>query len=237
MREGSSSHTSPPRVPFDSPLGERGHQRRRCFGGRRDRPGKVDHQRDLAVVAKPPLHEVVVQQQRRLARSRRALERRREDPDDDPAAAEVRQHVARREGALLRVELVAALRAARVSPRDPGPPRARPPSRRPRTVRRRSPRAWRPDRSTGRSPGRTRTPGLTMSRYGCRTARGNGSSEHDVELRETEHERVALIDQHDLDVAPELLRQPGRQLQTTEPGAENQNSHQATLSRRARTFD
>ena len=46
----------------------------------------------------------------------------------------------------------------------------------------------------------------------------NGSPEHDVQLREPEHERVALIDQNDLDAVPELTRQSARELQPAEPG-------------------
>jgi hypothetical protein len=51
-----------------------------------------------------------MQQQRRLARSRRTLTRRGEDPDNHAAAPEARQHIARREGAIDRVELVSCLR-------------------------------------------------------------------------------------------------------------------------------
>ena len=50
---------------------------------------------------------------------------------------------------------------------------------------------------------------------------GSRSPEHHVELREPEHERVALIDQNELDLVSELLRQPGRQLEAPEPGAEH----------------
>ena len=46
----------------------------------------------------------------------------------------------------------------------------------------------------------------------------NGSAEHHVELGEPEHERVALIDQNDLDAVPELIRQSARELQPAKPG-------------------
>ena len=47
--------------------------------------------------------------------------------------------------------------------------------------------------------------------------------EHHVELREPEDEGVALVDQRDLNVVPELVGQPGRQLEAAEPGPEDQN--------------
>src|SRR5262245_24833047 len=48
--------------------------------------------------------------------------------------------------------------------------------------------------------------------------------EHDVELREAEDERIALVDEHDLDGVAERLGKNRRQLQATEAGAENNHS-------------
>jgi hypothetical protein len=48
--------------------------------------------------------------------------------------------------------------------------------------------------------------------------------EHHVELRESEDERVGLVDQCDVNVGTEALGQPGGQFQTAEPGAEDYDS-------------
>ena len=54
--------------------------------------------------------------------------------------------------------------------------------------------------------------------------------EHHVQLRETEDERVALVDESDLDVVAEILGEPGRELQAAEPGSEDQNSGRHVLA-------
>ena len=54
--------------------------------------------------------------------------------------------------------------------------------------------------------------------------------EHHVQLRETEDERVALVDESDLDVVTEILGEPGRELQAAEPGSEDQNSGRHVLA-------
>ena len=86
-------------------------------------------------------------------------------------------------------------RPGRAWPTGGGRRRARPPSGRPRTCRRRSRPASPPGRSTGSSAWTKRTPGLTRSAYGWATCVGQRSSEHHVELREAEDEALALVDQ------------------------------------------
>jgi hypothetical protein len=46
---------------------------------------------------------------------------------------------------------------------------------------------------------------------------GEGSPEHDAQLRKGKRQSVALIDQHDIDIGTESLGQPGRQLETAQP--------------------
>ena len=151
MRAGSSARTEPLRVPA------------RCRARRRRRAAPRDAAGDGGIGTpsgmtsaisersrQPRSREEVVHQQRGLARRRRALERRRRHADDHPAAVEVGQHVAQRERAGHRVELVAALdqpgRGRRVEvgaerdDQDVGVERRR----------RRSRPAWRPGRSTDR---------------------------------------------------------------------------------------
>ena len=52
-----------------------------------------------------------------------------------------------------------------------------------------------------------------------------GPAEHHVEFREAEHESVSLVDQHDVDVSAEFVREPGDQLQAAEAAPSTQNSH------------
>ena len=54
--------------------------------------------------------------------------------------------------------------------------------------------------------------------------------EHDVQLREPEDEAITLIDEHDVNIAAEFLRQPCCQLKTAEPRSENHNPHARRLS-------
>ena len=79
---------------------------------------------------------------------------------------------------------------------------------------------------------RTRTPGLGDVAIGQPHRVGRRAPEHHVELREPEHERVALVDQRHLELAAERLRQHGAQLQPAEPRAENEyaRAHRATIS-------
>ncbi len=59
---------------------------------------------------------------------------------------------------------------------------------------------------------------------------GEGSPEHDLELREPEDEPVLLIDQDDVNIVAELVGQPGRQLQTAEARTENDDAHGRRLT-------
>ena len=74
------------------------------------------------------------------------------------------------------------------------------------------------------------TPGLTISRVPVLDPGSCGSSEHHIQLREAEHERIVLIDQHDLDLVTKLRRKPGGQLQTAKAGTEHQDAHGPTTS-------
>ena len=184
-------------------------------------------QRDLGPVAQPSRREEVVHEQRGLARRRRALERRRGDADDHPAAVEVREHVAQRERARHRVELVAALDEARASPPGRGRRRARRRGRRRRTCpasvstrlaagsiavdrRLHEPHAGLDDvgGTDGAPIGRRRAPNMTSS------------------FEKPNTNAVGLVDEHDLDVVAELLRQPRRQLEPAEPRAQHHHPHQ-----------
>ena len=49
------------------------------------------------------------------------------------------------------------------------------------------------------------------------------SAEHHIELGEPKDKGVALVYQRHLNLVPEPLGQPGRQLEATEPGAKDQN--------------
>jgi hypothetical protein len=50
---------------------------------------------------------------------------------------------------------------------------------------------------------------------------GLAATEHDIELREPEHERIALIDEGDPYRAGKRLGQPRYQLETAEPSSED----------------
>jgi hypothetical protein len=58
-----------------------------------------------------------------------------------------------------------------------------------------------------------------------------GAAEHHVELGAAEHESVSLVDQHDVGVTAELVREPGGQLQAAEAGAEHENAHLSALEK------
>ena len=55
--------------------------------------------------------------------------------------------------------------------------------------------------------------------------------EHHVELRVAEDEGVALVDERHVGLVAERLRQPGRQLETAEPGPENHDPRRGQLER------
>src|SRR5207245_1027380 len=53
------------------------------------------------------------------------------------------------------------------------------------------------------------------------------------QLRVAEHERIALVDERDVDVVGDFMREPGRDLEPAEAGAEDhhpQPGHQARIS-------
>jgi len=54
---------------------------------------------------------------------------------------------------------------------------------------------------------------------------GGGTPEHHIELGEAEHEAVGLVDQDDVEVIAQLLRQACSQLQAAESGTQYQYSH------------
>src|SRR5207244_4767722 len=54
---------------------------------------------------------------------------------------------------------------------------------------------------------------------------GGEAPEHHVELREPEDEGVARVDERYLHLVGELVGQPGRQLEATEPGAQDHDMH------------
>ena len=73
---------------------------------------------------------------------------------------------------------------------------------------------------------------LREARIGQSHGVGLDASEHHVELRVAEHERVGPVDQRDAGVVAELLGEDRGQLETAEPGAEDQDPlvHRASLS-------
>ncbi len=75
-----------------------------------------------------------------------------------------------------------------------------------------------------------RTPGFAKLEYGNRTASGARTPEHDVELRVSEDERVARVDQRDAGFFAELLGEDGRELEPAKPRPENDDpTHAASL--------
>ena len=170
-----------------------------------------------------------MQQQCRLARRRRALERRAADADDGVPAREVRQHLAQplrsREGVELvprlgetwcRVEVVVGAERddEHIGLVNGGvgrhAPRLRVDGR---------------DRFTNEPHARLRKARVRQP-HGV----GRGTPEHDIELRVSEDERVARIDQRDGGFFAELLGEDGRELEPAKPRAENDDStHAASL--------
>ncbi len=57
--------------------------------------------------------------------------------------------------------------------------------------------------------------------------------EHDVELRETEDERVALVDEDDVGILAKLLGQSGHQLKAGKPGSEHNDTHAASVAKQS----
>jgi hypothetical protein len=187
---------------------------------------------DTGGVADAVPHEVVVHQQGRLAGSGRAFERRRGDPDDDPAALEVGQDPAQGEGARLGVELVAPLdQPRRGLGVDVGAQRDHQDVAGERT----GVRLHLPGRRVDGGHLRLHElhAGLGELPVGMVHGGVRRATEHDVELREPEHEPVTLVDQHDVDPVAELLGQPGGELEAPEPGAEDDHPHGRIVGRAA----
>ena len=67
-----------------------------------------------------------------------------------------------------------------------------------------------------------------MSRYGSPDRVERRATEHHIELRVAEDERVALVDQRDLEVLVRL-REERRELEAAEARAEDQDPHAAIL--------
>ncbi len=179
-------------------------------------------------LAEAPRGEEVVHQQRRLARSGRALERGGGHAHDHPTSGEVGQHLAQGEGAGHRVELVPRLDQSRRGRRveigaegddqDVAVERA----------------GVGFDPAAGRVDGTDRrlheaNPRLHQIAVGVQHGFGDRPAEHHVELREAEHEALALVDQHHLSRVAELVRQPGGQLESAEAGTEHDDLHDVLL--------
>ncbi len=62
--------------------------------------------------------------------------------------------------------------------------------------------------------------------------RGHRPPEHHVELREAEHEGVALVDERDLHRVAELGGQPRDELEAAEPSPQHEDAHRRTLTGR-----
>ena len=60
--------------------------------------------------------------------------------------------------------------------------------------------------------------------------RGHRPPEHHVELREAEHEGVALVDERDLHRVAELGGQPRDELEAAEPSPQHEHAHRRTLT-------
>ena len=71
---------------------------------------------------------------------------------------------------------------------------------------------------------RMRTPGLAMSRYGSPDRVERRATEHHIELRVAEDERLALVDHRYAGVLPQSLGKHRGKLQTAKPGAEDENA-------------
>ena len=217
-----------PAVEADPALVERLQDRGGRLRRRRDRHPQRQDEVDRGALDQPSALEELVHEKRRLAGRGRALERRPGDADHHAASLEPRDHVREGEGPGHGVELVAVLDqpgcqlgvqvGAQSHDEDVG--------------------VERPCRGGGapRDGVDGRDCRLDHAHAGLHDVdvpvddvRGGHPTEHDVELGEAEDEAVGLVDQHDVDVVAELLRQTGRHLEAAEPGAQDQNSHGGRL--------
>ena len=170
-----------------------------------------------------------MQQQGSLAGRRRALERSPADADDCPAPRELRQHLRQKLGTFNGVELVSRL----------GEPR----------------RGVQVVVGAERHDQDVSLAETGVSGHAARLGIDRGDrllqeshprfddvavretdrverrpSEHHVELRVTEDERIALVDQSDVDVVAERVRQCRRQFETPEAGSQDDDPlHRAML--------
>ena len=207
---------------LDAALAERSEERLRGRRRRRDRGAERDDHLDPDVVADAALAQVLVEQDRGLARCRWALERGAADADDRRSRRERGEPAAEGLGAGDRVELVAGLgqtgrgREVVVGPQghhdDVGFVGVE--------VGHDAP-SLRVDRGDRLLP----EPDPRVGDLLVRDADGLRFPlpEQHVELREAEHERVGAIDQGDLDLVAELLREPTREFETAEACTEDEH--------------
>ena len=143
--------------------------------------------------------------------------------DDGRAPLEAREHVAQREGSRDRVELVAAFHQPRRGCRiEVGAERDH------QNVRLERSRVGH-HAPGGRIDGSHRGLQESHARFddvavGMAHVGRHLPSEHHVELREAEDERVALVDEHDVDGVAEGIRKNRRQLEAAESRAEHDHA-------------
>lgn len=200
----------------DVPLAERFQDRLRYL--LRDRDGRIHVTRDAHVdlFADAPLHQVVVQQQRTLERRRRTLVRLAEHGDQHLSAGERRKRVPQSLGPRNGVVLVSVLDEARrgghvvvgteTYDQEVGVVGT--------TVGHHMPRRWvdRGDALLAELDAGFGYVPIVQSHF-----IGKPRTEQDVELRESEDERVALVDQGYRCFVGRCRGQPSGQLESREP--------------------
>ena len=212
----------------EKPLRDLGRDRHRRRHRRQDA--------ELCAFADPAVDEQVVQEERALERRGRAFEGLAEDPDQDGPAGETGQRVAQPLGAGDRVVLVSAVRKSRRRvdvvfgaerhDEDVGVVSA--------TIGRHASR-----RRVHRGHGLLAELDSGLGDLAVRELRGRRirPAEEDVELREAEREAVVAVDQCDLNLSGELGGEATRQLEASEPRAEDDNLLHAGTIRRARSAE
>ena len=143
--------------------------------------------------------------------------------DDGRAPLEAREHVAQREGSRNRVELVAAFHQPRRGRRiEVGAERHDQHVRVERSgVGHHAPGGGIDGSHRGLQEPHARLDDVAV---GMTDVGRHLPSEHHVELREAEDERVALVDEHDVDGVAEGVRKNRRQLEAAEAGAEHHDT-------------
>ena len=172
-----------------------------------------------------------MEEQSSLARRRRALERRSADAHDRAAGGERREHIAEPLRASGGVELVLARReprrrrevvvGAECDDEDVGFVHAGGGRHAERVrVDRRDPLAQERDARLGEVG------------VGHANVLGGGAAEHDVELRVSEDERVARLDQRDAGLVAEGVGEDRRELEPAEPRSQDEDAlrHHASLA-------